>query len=477
MTPPTLPARTLPIGAANNTWFARYLRPTCGLASATLLLPGLALGNEPRPTPDAPSDPLAGYQEALSDTTLNGRIAGESLLATCRTGANGLGAPNNQHFQADCDLIIGGANQSTAGSTQALTDIAADQIDAQNSVAVRAAGLGVSLIQNRLAKLRLASTQAVEPVALVAMAPPGQSLAGGGASGDVTFGPFGGFLNARYTTGNADQTAYQPGYDFDGWSFLGGLDYRFDDNLIGGIALRYADGKVDYDNSRGDMTGNGWGVSLYGSYALDSGFFVDGLIGYAQNDYTLKRNINYTIGTETAAQVAKSDPNADLWNFNIGAGYTFYRNEWSITPSARLNYLQNKVDSYQETMSDPLGVGGSMALAIDSQTFTSFTSDLGVEIGKAISYQSGVLVPQLRIGWIHEFENGQQAVGARFVNDINDVPLFVLTDKPDHNYADLSVGVSAQFAGGRSAFLAYNTLLGYDGVNYNAINAGVRLEF
>ena len=446
-----------------------------------LLTPLLTFGG------DAPSagtgeatatpDPLSGYNDALTATTTNGRVAGEALVTTCLTGANGRGADNNQHFQADCNLIVGGANEDTAGSTQALTDIAADQINAQNSAAVRSADLGVSMIQSRLAGLRLTANQSLDSIAVIAMGPSGQPLLGGGASGDVTFGRFGGFLNARYITGNADQTNFAPGYDFDGWSILGGVDYRFDENLIGGVSLRYADGQADYDNNRGDMTGDSWGLSLYGSYSLDNGFFVDGLVGFAQNDYTLKRRINYTIGAETAIQTAKSDPNADLWNFNIGAGYTVYRDAWSITPSARLNYLQNDVDSYTERMSDPTGVGGSMALSIDSQTFTSFTSDLGVEIARAISHKSGVIVPQLRIGWVHEFENGQEQVGARFVNDINNQPLFILTNKPVHDYADLSVGVSAQFAGGRSAFLSYETLLGYNDVNYNAINAGVRLEF
>jgi outer membrane lipase/esterase len=435
------------------------------------------LPTEPLPTdPVAPTDPLSGYNEALQDTTTNGRIAGEALLATCATGANGNGGSNNQLFQADCDLIVGGAGEDVAGSTHALTDIAADQISAQNSVAVRTAGLGVSMIQSRLANLRLTGAQNLDSVAVIAAGPFGQPL-GGGASGDLTVGPFGGFLNARYVTGDADQTAFQPGYDFDGWSILGGLDYRFDDNLIGGVSLRYSDGDVDYDNNRGDMTGDSWGISLYGSYNMDNGFFVDGLIGYGQSDYKLKRRLNYTIGSETAIQTAKSDPSADLWNINVGAGYTLYKDAWSITPSARLNYLQNDVDSYRERMSDPTGVGGAMALSIDSQTFTSFTSDLGVQVARAISHSGGVIVPQLRIGWVHEFENGQEQVGARFVNDINSQPLFILTDEPVRDYADLSVGVSAQFANGRSAFLSYNTLLGYNDVTYNAINAGVRLEF
>lgn len=449
--------------------------------------------SEPEPEPMPSQDAFAGYSDALSQTTVNGQITGTALRTTCATGRNGTdGGANNQRFQLDCGRIILGANTDENGSVQALTDLPADQISAQNSVAVRSANLGVSMIQSRLAKLRLTGQPAPGSSPLMAAYPFGpspvaQPVTGGAAGGDLAIGPLGGFLNVRYITGNADPTEFQPGYDFDGWSILGGVDYRFDDNLIAGVSVRYADGKSDYDNNRGDLEGDSWGLSLYGSYSMDNGLFFDGLVGYAQNDYTMKRRINYTTGefaadgttvdAASASQVATSDPDADVWNFNVGAGYTLYRDAWSITPSLRLNYLQNAVDGYSERMSDPQAVGGSMALAIDSQTFKSFTSDLGVQVSRAISTGSGVWVPQLRIGWVHEFENSQEQVGARFVNDINNQPLLVLTQTPDRNYADLSVGVSAQFAGGRSAFLSYNTLLGYENVTYNAINAGVRLEF
>ncbi|UHD16101.1 autotransporter outer membrane beta-barrel domain-containing protein [Thiocapsa bogorovii] len=471
---------------------ARVIAQAVGV-SAFCLLPFQVIaqtlpGPEPIPDPEPSQDPFAGYSDALSQTTINGQITGAALVTTCATGLNGSeGAANNQRFQLDCGRIILGANTDESGSVQALNDLPAEQINAQNSVAVRSANLGVSIIQSRLAKLRLTGQPAADPSTLIADYPFGQSVTGGAAGGDLTTGRLGSFLNARYITGNADSTEYQPGYDFDGWSILGGADYRFDDNLIGGVAVRYADGKSDYDSNRGDLEGDSWGLSLYGSYSMDNGLFFDGLIGYAQSDYTMKRRINYTTGefeaggttvdAASASQVATSDPNADVWNVNVGAGYTFYRDAWSVTPSLRLNYLQNAVDGYSETMSDPLGVGGSMALAIDSQTFESFTSDLGVQVSRAISSGSGVWIPQLRIGWVHEFENGQEQVGARFVNDINNQPLFVLTQTPDRDYADLSVGISAQFAGGRSAFVSYNTLLGYEDVTYNAINAGVRLEF
>ncbi|MEA3277128.1 MAG: autotransporter outer membrane beta-barrel domain-containing protein [Pseudomonadota bacterium] len=412
-------------------------------------------------------------------TTVNGQIAGTAIGDTCVTGKNETGAPNNQAFQDDCNLIVGGATtDSPDASAQALTDLAADQINAQNSAAGRATRVSVALVQNRLERIRIAGgSPTYQPGAALAANSLFRGQTGGAASGDVAFGRFGGFLNADYVTGDEDTTDFQPGYDYDAWSVVGGIDYRFADNFFGGLSLRYADGDVDFDSNRGSMSGDAWGLSAYGSYFLPSGLFFDGLIGYGVSDYTLKRRIQYSIDGIDANQTAKSDPDADLWNFNLGAGYTINREAWSFTPELRINYLQNKLDGYSERMSDPKGVGGSMGLAIDSQTYESLTSNLGIQIARAISHAHGVIVPQLRLGWIHEFKNDQESVGARFVNDINNTPLFVLTNKPDRDYIDLAIGVSAQFAQGKSGFISYNTLLDYDGVSYNAFSAGVRVEF
>jgi outer membrane lipase/esterase len=417
------------------------------------------------------------YDDALNQTTVNGKITGAAMDATWETDANAEGAPNNRAFQQDCKIILRGATTDASGSAQALADIAASQINAQNSVALRTAALGVTVIAGRLERIRLASGLSAYGAgsALASANPFGQ--AGGGASSDVTFGPFGGFLNGQYINGNEDNTAYQPGYDFNAWNLAGGIDYRLTDDLVVGGYLQYWDGNVDFDNNQGKMDTTSWGGALYGTYFLPSGLFFDGMIGYASNDYNLNRNIVYSINGQTAAQVAKSDPNADLWNFSLGAGYTIYRGDLSLTPLVRLTYLRNSVDSYQEHMSNPTGVGGSMAQAIGSQTYESLRSDLGFQVAKAFSTTQGVFSPQLTFAWVHEYMNDQERVGTRFVNDINNTPFYVLTNNPDRNYFRLGVGVAAQFAQGRSGFISYNTLLGYEGVTYNSVNAGVRIEF
>ncbi len=408
---------------------------------------------------------------------VNGAVTGEAIRTTCVTGKNGEGAPNNQAFQKDCNIIVGGSATDPAGSTQAVDSIAASQINAQNSAAMRTATMTVAGIMGRLEQIRLASGFSVYSAGKALASTNFFGETGGGASSDVTFGRFGGFLNTRYVDGSEDSTDYQPGYGFHGWNFAGGLDYRFTDQLVGGAYVQYWNGDVGFDNNQGTMDTTSWGGAFYGTYFLPSGLYFDGLVSYASNDYDLKRNVNYTIGNQTASQVASSSPNADLWNFSLGAGYTMYQGDLSFTPLVRLTYLNNSVDSYSERMSNPVGVGGSMAQALDSQTFESFRSNLGFQVAKAFSTSYGVFSPELTVTWVHEYLNSQEQVGTRFVNDINNQPFYVLTNNPDRNYFDLGVGVSAQLAQGRSAFISYKTLLGYQGVTYNAVNAGIRIEF
>jgi uncharacterized protein with beta-barrel porin domain len=400
---------------------------------------------------------------------VNGKSTGNAINEACRN------KNNKRDFQNDCDIIVEGAGQPGYG--EAVNSIAASQINAQNAAAMRVATMSVVAITNRLEQIRLASGFSVYSAGKALASTNLLGETGGGASSDVTFGRFGGFLNTQYVDGSEDPTAYQPGYGFHGWNFAGGVDYRITDQLVAGTYLQYWNGNVGFDGNLGKMDSTSWGGAFYGTYFLPNGLYFDGLVSYASNNYDLKRNVIYAIGNETANQVASSSPNADLWNFSLGAGYTMYQGGLSFTPLVRLTYLNNSVGSYSEQMSNPFAVGGSMAQAIDSQTYESLRSNLGFQIAKAFSTSYGVFSPELTATWVHEYLNSQEQVGTRFVNDINDTPFYVVTNNPDHNYVDLGVGVSAQFAQGRSAFISYKTLLGYQGVTYNAVNAGIRIEF
>jgi outer membrane autotransporter protein len=205
--------------------------------------------------------------------------------------------------------------------------------------------------------------------------------------------------------------------------------------------------------------------------------YLDGMLGYNSIDYDLDRRLVYSTGGTTVNQTASSSPDGDMFSASLGAGYTIAQGATSYIPSLRLDYVSSDVDGDNETMSSPGSPGGGMAVAIDDATYESFTSRLGLQVSQAISYAGGVVLPSIKLDWVHEFSNDQKKVDGRFLNDVNNTPFFIFTNNPDRNYFDLQIAVSGQFAGGVSGFLSYNTLLGFDDLRYNAVNAGVRMEF
>jgi outer membrane autotransporter protein len=404
--------------------------------------------------------------------TATGISAGNSLLNTCATGRN-----DGNQFQEDCNAIFGESDPGVQAN--AINQVAADQVAAQNAAATRQFRTNVGVIGGRLTQLRLAGGGVFSDNVGLAGGSGLHSDSGGGASADASFGRYGAFFNLKYRWGDEDQTRFQPKYDFDGWGAVAGLDYRFSDQAVGGVALNYMKDDVDYADNRGDMTTESWGLSGYGTLYLDNGLFLDGLIGYNWGEYDLKRDLIYSTGPQNVVQTARSKPDARMFSFSVGAGYTLATGAFSITPMARLEYVDNDVDGFTERMSNPSTDGGAMAVSMDSATYTSFTSRLGVQIARAFSHSWGVVLPSLRLDWVHEFDNDQQDVPGRFIGDIqpNGTPFFVITNNPDRDYFDLALAVSGQFAEGRSAYISYNTLLDFNDLNYNAVNAGVRLEF
>jgi outer membrane autotransporter protein len=102
---------------------------------------------------------------------------------------------------------------------------------------------------------------------------------------------------------------------------------------------------------------------------------------------------------------------------------------------------------------------------------------LGGQASYSISQPWGVLVPQARLEWLHEFEDDSRLVTASFAQDTGAVEFSVPTDNPDRDYFNLGLGVAAVLPQGRSVFLYYETVVGRNDLTQHSVAAGVRLEF
>ena len=360
-------------------------------------------------------------------------------------------------------------------------------------------------ITRRLAALRPAIEESADDVALnvgslrtSALLSDRQSQREqGGAAGDNEFADdtkrTGVFINGVYGAGDKDETARSSGFDHDSNVYTIGVDYLLDHTTIIGAALGYGTSTNDFNQAGGYLDVDTVSVSLYGSKYINDSWFIDGVIGYGKSDYDSRRNLSYTANGVRVDQSAIGETDGDQILFSLGVGKSWSRGvEWDL--SGRVNYLTGDVDRFTETINNTAGPGFGLALEIDDQDYTSVTSDINLRISKAFSQNFGVLVPSLSLSWLHEFEENNDSLRARFINDpfsidftqsgisgvtdgaaptIFEVPL----DNNDSNYGQLTLGLNVLFPNDVTLYLNANTFLGLEDIDYQFYSIGLRKDF
>jgi len=369
-----------------------------------------------------------------------------------------------------------------------LQQIATEEFAATESMANEISSNRLNAVLGRLVGLRNGargfSISGLTPENTSALAAADQrfeSTAGrrGGGAGDDAFGsPLSGFANLSYGTGIRDGTDRTDSFDFSSYNITVGLDYRFLEHLTLGAAVNYFNIDSEFDNkptvAGGDLDSDGWGGALYGTYYQDN-FYIDGLVGYAASAYDVRRNIVIPSHTSVSPinETAKASPDSKDYSLSIGGGYSFNQGGLTYGPYARATYMKVAIDDYQEQGAEVSGLN----LNVAGQDWKSFTTVLGAQFSYALSRKFGVLLPQGRLGWVHQFENDAQNMTATYVTDPNNVVLSAFTDDPDRDYFELGIGVSAVFQGGMQLFANYDTILGFKNLTDHLFTIGARLEF
>jgi outer membrane autotransporter protein len=309
-----------------------------------------------------------------------------------------------------------------------------------------------------------------------------QSAGARSSVGPSLFERLGIFMNGTFNFGDKDTTSREAGFDFDTYGVTGGVDYRFTDNLVLGLAFGYNTTDSDFAAARGKMDADTYTFSAFGTYYLGA-LYIDGIFSYGWNSFDSTRNISYSIPTipdplsiTTVSQTARSETDGTQYAFSLSTGYDFSVRGFTVGPYGRLNYLKADIDAFQERI-DNTNAGFGLALAIGAQDVESLTGVLGGQASYALSTGFGVLVPQMRFEWEHEFLNDRRTVGTRFINDPANTPVLLQTDNPDRDYFNLGAGLSAVFQRNVSAFVYYETVLALRDVTAHKIAAGLRLAF
>lgn len=157
----------------------------------------------------------------------------------------------------------------------------------------------------------------------------------------------------------------------------------------------------------------------------------------------------------------------------LSAGHDFQFDAVGLGLYGGVTWTRSEIDAYDER--DLSGSG--LAMRFSGSDRDSTIGHAGLRLSYAASTGNGVLVPQLRAEYQHEFEDEAESVSAGFLLDSAGNRFMLAGDRPDTSGAEVGFSVVGVFADGWNAYADYARLVSRDDYDRYRFALGVRKEF
>lgn len=270
-------------------------------------------------------------------------------------------------------------------------------------------------------------------------------------------GQWGVFAKAYGLFANQDTVSQLNGYNADTVGVQFGLDCQINDQWLVGFAFDYAQTDVTLDSNGGDIEMYSVRIGPFVSYAKDA-WSVDASLTYGNHSVDTKINTGFW-------GISDDSYEANDLTFHMGVGYQFKLNDkWDLTPTASMQYTYYNRAGYTQS---------ATGFAIDSQDINTLHSRLGVKLSGQVKAMNLVLLPELAVGWEHEFIQDDDPVNA---NSFGSYAFSSKTLAAEENSVYFSAGLTALVKDNCSVFVNYEGNIGSDS-DTHGITGGVRFTF
>lgn len=249
----------------------------------------------------------------------------------------------------------------------------------------------------------------------------------------------------------------------DAGTVTAGLDYRINPNLVVGAAYNYSNPGSSRDQwfgAKTDLTSNQ--IAAYGTFNYPN-FFVDGVIGYGFNSYSVTR--------PGVIDALSASPDGGAFFTEAKGGYLFDTALFQIGPIASLAYAHTHVDAYTES-GDPL-----LAQSVSGQHYNQLTGALGLQARKAVGFG-----PVLVNGFANLTANHDFLGGTRHVTTAQIYAPLLTIDTPigpqgARTYGVFQAGASTELGNGFTAMLTGETSFGRSPGNFASVSVALGYRF
>lgn len=314
-----------------------------------------------------------------------------------------------------------------------------------------------------------------------------QRDAGSSADAKVEMGRFS--LLAHVNGGSVErevQTDLERAFDADERGAEVGFDFRASAATVLGMLVGYRqnDSRFVTENAgvnfapqanAGETDGDALYLNGFVAFNLGSKGFLDISAGYEERDNTLTRTPVFQESTRTITQtngLLEADVDGTtLWT-SLNGGVEFGSGAFSAGIYGGATYAKADLDGYTET-----DAGGSgLAMTFGSTSRKSLQGHAGVRAAWVFSTAHGIVVPQVRVEYQHEFEDDPASVATTFALDPDAVSYVMTGQQRDTSAIEAGFGISAAFANGWQPFFNIDMLTGSDDLERTRVTLGVRVE-
>jgi outer membrane autotransporter protein len=258
--------------------------------------------------------------------------------------------------------------------------------------------------------------------------------------------------------GTQDKDSDLQGFEFDTYGLSVGVDSKVSSNLVLGVGFGMAQSDVDFDNYSQTSDVDSYFGSLYGSYSTGN-LYVDAALSYAGNDYDSDRNL---VALDLTASSSTDGSELGLY---VGGGLSLVDTDTMyFIPTASLSWAQVDIDGFTEEGA------GAFNLEVDDYDADSLVATIGFRWGGKM----GMMEPELRLAWAHEFGDTDRDVSARFEGTTTTFEIEGV--EPESDSALLGLGANFFVNDNCTIYLDYDGEFRSD-FDAHSVSGGLRYNF
>ncbi|WP_295847919.1 autotransporter outer membrane beta-barrel domain-containing protein, partial [Tardiphaga sp.] len=254
------------------------------------------------------------------------------------------------------------------------------------------------------------------------------------------------FVSSSLSFAREGARADAPGTRATTANVVAGADWRITDHALLGVFGGYAYTRGDLDTLGSTTKISTRSVGGYGAYQAPTWFAT--LIGlYGWSDYDNNRVALGALDTSSFA--------GTHYTVRGTVGTDLRVRGWVVTPEIGLQYTRVSTEGFAET-------GGVSALNVSADSMDSLRSSVGARFAYDTRIHGGVLTPELRLAWLHEFNDGVRGINASFADITLPGSFVTATGSALRDRAVIGTGVSGRLGALTMVSLGYDAVIGSD---------------